>query len=153
MFLFFFVFLLLYHYHVYFFFFLLLLLPLLLVPLPPCPPQVDKVLASCLPYGQYPLLPPHTVTVICRLSWLLSFAISITVNTKYSCSYEPAVVLCIPVLPLGFFVFASSLVCLIIIIIVVGFLGSIIYLKKVSPLLLFLLLKLNVKKKNKSGCN
>ena len=64
-----------------------------------------------------------------------------------------SVVLCIPVLPVGFFVFATSLVrlrhyrhcclyhyyhhyhhhkvCVIIVIIVVGFLGSIIYLRKV----------------------
>ena len=92
--------------------------------------KVDKILASTLPIGKYPLLSVDKLTVIVILSWILSFGVSIIVNTLYPCSYEPAVVLCIPVLPIGFFITVFSVFCVIFVFIIIGFLSSIVYLKK-----------------------
>ena len=94
--------------------------------------KVDKIMASTLPIGKYPLLSMPKVTVIIVLSWILSVSVSILVNTIYPCSYEPAVVLCIPILPIGFFITVFSCFCVIFIVIIVGFIISILYLKKVG---------------------
>ena len=61
-----------------------------------------------------------------------SFSISAVVNILYPFSYEPAVVLCIPLLPGGFFVAVFSVFCVILTIIVFGFLIAMTYLKKVN---------------------
>lgn len=92
--------------------------------------KVDKILASALPIGKYPLLSVTKVTVIVRISWLVSFSVSILVNSFYPCSYEPAVVLCIPVLPIGFFITLFSCFCVLFVVIVIGFVCCILYLKK-----------------------
>jgi len=92
--------------------------------------KVDKVMASTLPIGKYPILSVDKVTVIVILSWILSFGVSILVNNLFPCSYEPAVVLCIPVLPIGFFITVFSCFCIIFSFIIIGFLCSIVYLKK-----------------------
>ena len=94
--------------------------------------KVDKIMASTLPIGKYLLLSMPKVTVIIVLSWILSVSVSILVNTFYPCSYEPAVVLCILILPIGFFITVFSCFCVIFIVIIVGFIISILYLKKVG---------------------
>ena len=68
------------------------------------------------------------IVIIMIIVIIVILVIIITVMNK---DISFPVVLCIPVLPLGFFVFATTLVCVVIVIIVVGFLGSIIYLRKV----------------------
>ena len=92
--------------------------------------KMDKIMAATLPIGKYPLLSADKVTVIVVLTWLLSFSVSILVNSFYPCSYEPAVVLCIPVLPVGFFITMFSSFCVIFVFIIIGFLSCIVYLKK-----------------------
>ena len=93
--------------------------------------QVDKIFASILPIGRYPLLSVSRITVIVRLSWLVSLVISISVNAVYPCSYEPAAVLCIPLLPSGFFYTLLSFLCLIFVCLIIGFTATIFFLKKV----------------------
>lgn len=46
--------------------------------------------------------------------------------------FQPAVVLCIPVLPIGFFIAAFSVFCSLFGLILVTFLATIVYLKKVG---------------------
>ena len=92
--------------------------------------QVDKIFASVLPIGKYPLVSVSRVTVIVRLSWLVSLVISISVNAVYPCSYEPAAVLCIPLLPSGFFFTLLSFICLIFVCLIIGFSATIVFLKK-----------------------
>ena len=94
--------------------------------------KVDKVMASTLPMGKYPVISLSKVKVIVLLSWILSFSVSALVNTLYPYSYEPAVVLCIPLLPIGFFISVFSVFCVIFTCIVFGFFITIIYLKKVN---------------------
>ena len=94
--------------------------------------KVDKMMAATLPLGRYPVLSIQKVKVIVILSWMLSFSISALVNILYPFSYEPAVVLCIPLLPGGFFVVMFSIFCVIFTIIVFGFVFAITYLKKVN---------------------
>ena len=94
-----------------------------------CYPKVDKIFASVLPIGSYPLSVGR-ISVIVRLSWLVSLGISVTVNTAYPCSYEPAAVLCIPLLPSAFFFTLSSFACFIFICLIVGFSATILFLKK-----------------------
>ena len=93
--------------------------------------QVDKIFASILPIGRYPLFSVSRITVIVRLSWLVSLVISISVNAVYPCSYEPAAVLCIPLLPSGFFYTLLSFLCLIFVCLIIGFTATIFFLKKV----------------------
>ena len=94
--------------------------------------KVDKIMASTLPLGSYPVLSIQKVKMIVILSWILSFSISALVNILYPFSYEPAVVLCIPLLPGGFFVAVFSVFCVILTIIMFGFLIAMTYLKKVN---------------------
>ena len=101
--------------------------------------RLDKVLASTLPIGRYPLISVTKVNVIVNLTWLISFSISVLVNSIYPCSYEPAVILCIPVLPVGFFITVFSCFCFIFVLLILGFFASIIYLKKVDILVRFIL--------------
>jgi hypothetical protein len=93
--------------------------------------KVDKIMASTLPLGSYPVLSIQKVKMIVILSWILSFSISALLNILYPFSYEQAVVLCIPLLPSGFFIAVFSLFCAILTIIMFGFLFAITYLKKV----------------------
>ena len=92
--------------------------------------KVDKFMATTLPIGKYPLLSVEKISVIVILSWVVSITVSILVNTLFPCSYEPAVVLCIPVLPIGFFITVFSCFCVIFVFIIVAFCISIVYLKK-----------------------
>jgi hypothetical protein len=94
--------------------------------------KVDKMLASTLPLGRYPVLSIQKVKWIVISSWILSFSISALVNFLYPFSYEPAVVLCIPLLPGGFFIAVFSVFCSFLTIIMFGFLITITYLKKVK---------------------
>ena len=94
--------------------------------------KVDKMMDSTLPLGRYPVLSIQKVKVIVILSWILSMSMSILVNILYPFSYEPAVVLCIPLLPGGFFIAVFSVFCVILTIIMLGFLIAISYLKKVE---------------------
>ena len=93
--------------------------------------QVDKIFASILPIGRYPLFSVSRITVIVRLSWLVSLVISISVNAVYPCSYEPSAVLCIPLLPSGFFYTLLSFLCLVFVCLIIGFTAIIFFLKKV----------------------
>ena len=96
--------------------------------------KVDKILATSLPIGRYLLISVDKVIVIVKLSWLISLSVSILVNSLYPCSYEPAVVLCIPLLPIGFFITVFSCFCVLFVFIVIGFLSSIFYLKKAGQM-------------------
>ena len=94
-------------------------------------PKVDKIFASVLPIGRYPLS-VSSISVIVRLSWLVSLIISVTVNMASPCSYEPAAVLCIPLLPSAFFFTLSSLAGFIFICLIIGFSATLVFLKKVG---------------------
>ena len=50
----------------------------------------------------------------------------------YPCSYEPAAVLCIPLLPSAFFFTLSSLAGFIFICLIIGFSATLVFLKKVG---------------------
>ena len=63
--------------------------------------KIDRVLASCLPFGRYPLLSVEIVTAIIISAWVLAFFVAALVTVLFKSSYEPAVVLCIPELPIG----------------------------------------------------
>ena len=65
--------------------------------------KADKILATALPIGRYPLISVDKVTVIVKLSWFISLSVSILVNTLYPCSYEPAAALCFMLLPSLYF--------------------------------------------------
>ena len=93
--------------------------------------QVDKIFASILPIGRYPLFSVSRITVILRLSWVVSLLISLSVHAVYPCSYEPAAVLCIPLLPSGFFYTLLSFLCLIFVCLIIGFTAILFFLKKV----------------------
>ena len=94
--------------------------------------QVDKIFASVLPIGKYPLLSVSLMTVIVRLSWLISLLVSLSVNAAFPCSYEPAAVLCIPLLPRGFFFTLLSFLSLIFVSLIVGFSATLLFLRKAS---------------------
>ena len=66
--------------------------------------KTDRVLASCLPFGKYPLLNVEAITGVAVSTWVFSFFVSGLVTALYQSNYEPAVVLCIPDLPIGFFI-------------------------------------------------
>jgi hypothetical protein len=66
--------------------------------------KVDRVLASCLPIGRYPLLGVDAVNVVIACSWVLAISVAGAVAGSYNSEYESAVVLCIPELPVGFFI-------------------------------------------------
>ncbi len=63
--------------------------------------KIDRVLASCLPFGKYPLLPVEVVLGVVLAAWVIAFFVAALVTVTFSSSYEPAVVLCIPELPIG----------------------------------------------------
>ena len=96
--------------------------------------QVDKIFASVLPIGKYPLLSVSAMTVIVRLSWLVSLLVSLSVNAAFPSSYEPAAVLCIPLLPSGFFFTLLTFLSLIFVSLIVGFSGTFLFLRKASYL-------------------
>jgi hypothetical protein len=60
----------------------------------------------------------------------VSFFIAGTVTTMVSSSYEPAVVLCIPELPVEFFITIFSIYCAALLAMVVGYVVVIWFLKK-----------------------
>lgn len=105
--------------------------------------KVDKIFASVLPIGRYPLSVSR-ISVIVRLSWLLSLIISVTVNLAYPCTYEPAAVLCIPLLPSAFFFTLSSLAGFIFICLIIGFSVTLVFLKKVRDIIVMMLQKLGL---------
>ena len=93
-------------------------------------PKVDKIFASVLPIGRYPLSVSRISVIVC-LSWLVSLTISVAVNLAYPCSYEPAAVLCIPLLPSAFFFTLFSFACFLFICLIIGFSATLVFLKKV----------------------
>ena len=92
--------------------------------------KIDRVLASCLPLGKYPLLNVEIVTGTIVSTWILSFFVAGLVTALYDSNYEPAVVLCIPNLPIEFFLAIFSLYCLVLSSMVVGYIVVLICLKK-----------------------
>ena len=92
--------------------------------------KVDKVLVSVLPARKYPVMSVFWTRVLVVLTWLLSALVSFIINTVYRVEYEPAVLLCIPSLPQPFFLTAMAVLATIIISVIIGFLGTLLYLKK-----------------------
>ncbi|TRY61871.1 hypothetical protein TCAL_08472 [Tigriopus californicus] len=92
--------------------------------------KVDRVMASCLPIGKYPLLSVEVVTVIIICTWLFSISMASLVSFLFKTSYEPAVVLCIPELPIEFFLTVFSVYCLVLFGMVTGYIFVLIHLKK-----------------------
>nr|XP_040565037.1 pinopsin-like [Lepeophtheirus salmonis]XP_040565038.1 pinopsin-like [Lepeophtheirus salmonis] len=92
--------------------------------------KIDRVLASCLPIGKYPLLPVKAISILVLISWILSFSIAGLVTGIFHSSYEPAVVLCIPELPIEFFITIFSIYCLVLFSMVTSYIGVLFYLKK-----------------------
>ena len=87
-----------------------------------------------IPGSKYPPISMEKVTTIIFLSWIFAITFSVLINNFYSCSYEPAVLLCIPALPVGFFIAGLSVFCVVSTFIFFGFLGMLINIKKVSSL-------------------
>ena len=54
----------------------------------------------------------------------------LSINSFYTVEYEPAVLLCVPTLPQAFFLAAMAVLAFIIVSIIIGFFGALIYLKK-----------------------
>jgi hypothetical protein len=92
--------------------------------------KIDRVLASCLPFGKYPLLSVEVVTGIIISTWVFSFFVAGLVTSLFKSSYEPAVVLCIPELPIGFFITIFSVYCLVLFGMVAGYILVLICLRK-----------------------
>ena len=92
--------------------------------------KVDKVLVSVLPARKYPVMSVFWTRVVVVLTWLLSAVVSFIINTVYRVEYEPAVLLCIPTLPQPFFLTAMAVLAFIIVSVIIGFLGTLVYLKK-----------------------
>ena len=89
-----------------------------------------RVLASCLPFGKYPLLNVEAITGIIVSIWVFSFFVASLVTVLFKSDYEPAVVLCIPRLPIGFFITIFSVYCLALFGMVGGYIMVLICLKK-----------------------
>ena len=92
--------------------------------------KIDRVLASCLPFGKYPIFSVEVVSGIVLASWFVSFFIAGTVTAVFNSSYEPAVVLCIPELPVEFFITIFSIYCAALLAMVGGYVLVIWHLKK-----------------------
>ena len=92
--------------------------------------KIDRVLASCLPFGKYPLLNVEAVNGLILATWVFSFFVAALVTVLFQSSYEPAVVLCIPDLPIGFFIAIFTVYCLVLCAMVIGYITVLICLKK-----------------------
>ena len=92
--------------------------------------KVDKVLVSVLPARKYPVMSVFWTRVLVLLTWILSALVSFIINTVYRVEYEPAVLLCIPTLPQPFFLTAMAVLTTIIVAVIIGFLGTLLHLKK-----------------------
>ena len=92
--------------------------------------KVDKVLVSVLPARKYPVMSVFWTRVLVLVTWVLSAVVSFIINTVYMVEYEPAVLLCIPTLPQPFFLTAMAVLAFIIVSVIIGFLGTLVYLKK-----------------------
>ena len=92
--------------------------------------KIDRGLASCLPIGKYPLLNVEAVTGLVISTWVLSFCVAGLVTALFKCNYEPAVVLCIPDLPIGFFITIFTVYALVLMAMVGSYITVLICLKK-----------------------
>ncbi|XP_043197799.1 trace amine-associated receptor 13c-like [Amphibalanus amphitrite] len=92
--------------------------------------KIDRVLASCLPIGKYPLFPIRFISFVVMLSWLFSFSVAVFVTTNYDALFEPAIILCIPDLPSVFFIFILVIYCLALFTIIVGYVLVAIFLRR-----------------------
>ena len=92
--------------------------------------KIDRVLASCLPFGKYPLLNVEAVNGLILATWVFSFFVAALVTVLFQSSYEPAVVLCIPDLPIGFFIAIFTVYCVVLCAMVIGYITVLICLKK-----------------------
>ncbi|XP_037086143.1 octopamine receptor-like, partial [Pollicipes pollicipes] len=92
--------------------------------------KIDRVLASCLPIGKYPLFPIHLISFIVMLSWVFSFSVAVFVTTGFNAFFEPAIILCIPKLPSVFFIFILVIYCLALFTIIVGYVLVAIFLRR-----------------------
>jgi len=85
--------------------------------------------ASCLPFGKYPIFSVEVVSVIVGISWFVSFIVAAGVTTIFNSSYEPAIVLCIPELPVEFFITIFSIYCATLLAMVGGYILASIFLE------------------------
>ena len=92
--------------------------------------RLDKIAMMLLSPGKYLQISSEKVTVGIVLSWILSATISLTLNSLYPSAYEPAVLLCVPVLPSSFFVVVFCFFCIVFGGVIIGFFIAIIYVKK-----------------------
>ena len=92
--------------------------------------RLDKIAMMMLSPGKYLQISSEKVTLGIVLSWILSATISLTLNSLYPSAYEPAVLLCVPVLPSGFFVVVFCFFCIVFGGVIIGFFIAIIYVKK-----------------------
>lgn len=92
--------------------------------------KIDRVLASCLPIGKYPLLPIRVIGCIVCFSWVASISVAVLVTLGFDAFFEPAIILCIPKLPSVFFIFILVLYCLALFTIIVGYVLVAIFLRQ-----------------------
>ncbi len=64
----------------------------------------DRILASSLPLGRYPVFSPEVTETMGVVFWVISLILAGIVTSLFTASFEQTAVLCIPRLPLGFFV-------------------------------------------------
>ncbi|XP_023319617.1 uncharacterized protein LOC111694818 isoform X3 [Eurytemora carolleeae] len=64
------------------------------------------------------------------ITWIFSLSVSVIVTKVYPVQYEKSVVLCIPELPIGFFISMSSIFCVSLVLLILGFIIAFIYIKK-----------------------
>ena len=93
--------------------------------------RLDRMAMMILSPGKYLQISAEKVTLGIILSWILSASISLTLNSLYPSAYEPAAVLCIPVLPSAFFYTFFCFFCTIFTCVILGFIIAILYIKKV----------------------
>ena len=92
--------------------------------------RLDRMAKMILSPGKYLQISSEKVTLGIILSWILSTSISLTLNSLYPSAYEPAAVLCIPVLPSGFFLTFFCFFCIIFGAVIIVFTAAILYVKK-----------------------
>jgi len=93
--------------------------------------KLDRLMENSLPVTKYPPISGDQVYTIIFLSWVFSASFSVLVHNLYSCSYEPAVLLCIPSLPASFFITGLTLFCCAFFILFCGFFSMILNIEKV----------------------
>ncbi|XP_065571262.1 uncharacterized protein LOC136034072 [Artemia franciscana] len=92
--------------------------------------KVDRVLASFLPIGRYPIVSVPACTMIIGGSWLVSASVAASVSSGVGSKFEPSVLLCVPRLPREFGITICTLYCSAFATMVVGYVIVILMLKR-----------------------